>query len=167
MRKLSAMRPPRSPALLLATLLLAGCGTHEHSNHASAGGGEGGDPGHVHVAPHGGLLVVLAEEGLHLEILRQDDQTLRAWVLGGHAEKPVRIQQPTIELQLRWQGGEQTLTLDAIESKMTGETLGDTAEFAASTEGLPTGKPLAGILSKLTARGATFEKVTFELPATP
>ena len=150
---------------LVLLFLLAGCDSHEHAAHPPDA--EASEHDHVHRAPHGGVLVVLAEEGLHLEILRESEQTLRAWVLGAHAEQPVRIQQPTLELQLRWNGGEQTLTLDAIESKMTGETLGDTSEFAAVLEGLPTGETLAGVLTRLTARGATFEKVHFELPSTP
>ena len=94
---------------------------------------------HEHTAPHGGTLVVFGEEFAHLEfVLDAESGKLTAYALDGEAENPVRLSQPNIQCHIhRDDTGSQTvLELGAVADVLTGESLGDTSEFAGQSEAL-------------------------------
>ncbi|MEM7309806.1 MAG: hypothetical protein AAF682_24230 [Planctomycetota bacterium] len=146
---------------LLAALLCASCGgegghSHDHDSHAEAGG-------HVHHAPHGGLLVVLGDEMAHVELLHEPDaNSLTAWLLDGEAEKALRSAQSGLTVVLEGEDGELELVLEPQASTLTGETVGDTSEFRGVDEGLARPRELAGHIERVEVLGSTFENVTIE-----
>lgn len=120
---------------------------------------------HVHAAPRGGALVVLAEEGAHVEILLDPGTgRLSLLLLGAHAERPVRSTQPSIAVTLTIDGSDHEVELAAQASELTGETAGDTSEFAAQVPALVGAEQFAGIIHSVDARGATYLGVSFTYP---
>ena len=99
--------PRLNSIALVALVSLAACGgepVDSHAGHDHSGGDHSGqeyEAAHAHEAPRGGALVVLREEGAHVELLA-DSATghLSLLVLGAHAEQPVRIAQKSLELTL-------------------------------------------------------------------
>ena len=112
---------------LFATGLLAGCSDEAPHDHAAEAESHAA---HVHAAPHGGDLHVLIEEGAHLELVH-DAQTgeLTAYVLGAHADTPLRVTQPSLSLGFPEHMGDHGFLLEAVANPLTGETVGDTSEF--------------------------------------
>jgi hypothetical protein len=125
----------------------------------------GDEHGHVHSAPHGGTLVVLAEESANLELVHDRAAgRLTAYVLDGHAEHGVRVPQTTLSLTLRRAGAEAfEVTLVAVSNALTGETVGDTSEFTAADERLRGAGPFEGSVRSVVVRGAAFADVPFRL----
>ena len=148
--------------LLPLLLLVASCGEaavhvddalHEHHG------------GHTHSAPRGGVLVVLAEETAHVEVLLDADSGhLSLYVLGPHAETPVRVTQQTLSLTLQVAGGEHRVTLPAVASELTGETVGDSSEFSAVVEALRGVQVFTGTIDEVSARGTTYSDVAITYP---
>ncbi len=151
----SRMRSVVAAVVLLG--LLSACGERPASH------GHPRDHGHVHAPRHGGKLVELGEETYHLELLRDREAgRLTAWVLDGHVENYVRLSIAEIELVGHHGGVEQRLPLRAVANDLTGETLGDTAQFEGEAEWLREPGGFAGVVS-LEVRGRRFERVPFEL----
>lgn len=172
-------------ALLLPSLLLGlpACdrggdghdhGDHEHADHdhdhgdhdhGSEAGADHG-PGHVHVAPRGGRLVVLAEEFAHLEVLLDRDAgRLDVYALDAHAEKPVRLAATGLALQVFPSAGEPfELLLLPVASNLTGEKVGDSSQFQATHERLRGFAGGEALLPEIQSRGQTFQDVRFPLP---
>lgn len=151
---------PFSIQLCLLAGLLVGCG-EQHADHAHSDSAHSDQAeGHTHSAPHGGLLVVLAEEFAHLELLH-DPATgdLRAYALGGHAETPVRLTQVSIEIEV--EGIEGTLSLKAVPSALSGESVGDTSEFHLRDAKLKGVDFQAGVIQKVEMLGQQFESIAF------
>ncbi len=137
----------------------------------SLGCGGDADPGlaapalHEHSAPHGGALVELGEHALHLELLLDPDTgRLTVWILDGEAELGVRVAQPTIEIRIQAPSGSFTEKLSAVESALTGETVGDSSEFQVESERLKGLQKFSGALARLEARGQTFTDVELKYP---
>ena len=159
--------------LLLAAGLFAGCGSgHDDHDHGPGGhthedgeshgeeAGEAAGGGHVHSAPHGGLLVILAEETAHLELLHDADSgELRAYLLGAHADSPVRATQASIQVQL--DGIAEPLALEAVASALSGETVGDTSEFAITSPALKGVELKGGTIERVEMLGMTYEQIAF------
>ena len=81
----------RTLSLALVSLLLVACGRKEPAPAAHSGG-------HVHTAPHGGMLIELGDHAYNLELLRDPASgKITVWVLDGHAENFVRIKAAAIE----------------------------------------------------------------------
>ena len=73
---------------LCIMLLLWGCGGDSSPHHQHHD---------VHIAPHGGTLVELGDHEFNLEFVHEEDTgSLGIYVLGPHAEKYLRISQPSI-----------------------------------------------------------------------
>jgi len=156
-------------AALVCLSLGGGCGdehAHEHEgeDHDHAPGDAA--HGHVHEAPHGGTLVVLADESVNLElVLDPAAGKLTAFVLDGHAERGLRVAQPSISMALRRGAGDPfDVTLVAVANPLTGETAGDTSEFAATDERLRGPGPIDGVVRSVAVRGTAFADVSFRLP---
>jgi hypothetical protein len=144
------------PLIVLSLLFtLAGCSKHDHSH---SGGG------HVHKAPHGGQLIELGEHAYNLELVRDTATgTLTAYLLDGHAENFVRIAAPAIDLTAFSGGQKRTLSLKAIANSVTGETVGNTSQFAAQADWLTTGGELNGEIGAIEIRGTKFKPAAFQL----
>jgi len=146
----------------------AGASRGGHEAHAEEHAAESAE-GHVHAAPHGGVLSAVGDHAAQLELLVEPAaQRVRLFVLDGCAEAPIRVSHPTLEV--RWSaedGAAQVLTLQAVESALTGERVGDTSEFRGD---LPAGfadKAVTAVVPEITIRGVRFEDVALEMPASP
>jgi hypothetical protein len=139
-------------------LVMTSCSKHEHADHNHSGG-------HVHRAPHGGSLVELGAHQFNLELLHDRTLgTLTAFILDGHAENAIRIAAPAIELEVNRAGTRTTLRLGAVANPLSGETVGDTSEFAGQANWLTTTERISGEIREITVRGTTFRNVAFVLP---
>lgn len=117
--------------------------------------------GHVHAAPHGGTLIELGSHFAHVELVFDSSSgALTGYVLDGEAEKSIRIEQKTLELRI----SDFTLELAAVENTLTGETVGDTSEFAGRSDRLKGLAAFKGALTSVTVKGQTFRNVEFGYP---
>ena len=137
--------------LSVVSLLAAGCG--------KGGGSSGG--GHVHTAPHGGLLVEVGDHAYNLEfVLDREAGKLTAYVLDGHAENFIRTDLAGIALT----ANDRALTLAPVANAATGETVGSTAQFEAAADWLKAPGALAVKVPTLTLRGNAFSAIEATLP---
>ena len=149
------------PALLLAAAV-AGCGDDPPAPSAPGAPAHG----HEHRAPHGGALQVLGDEAAHVELLLDAKEgRLTAYVLDAEAERPVRIAQDALRLTLRSLAcGEASVELKPVASVLTGETAGDTSQFAGASDALRGATSFEGTLATITARGVKFDAVPIRCP---
>ena len=168
----------RTAILSLALLLVACGGEDDHhgddrdddhvGGHAGAGNHDDDDDpsgGHAHEAPHGGTLVELGDHFAHIEV-KLDSATgrLDLWVLDGEADRPIRLAAPAVAITLTTAGGRHEASLAAQASALTGETVGDTAHFAATVGALAGVERFEAVLGAIEVRGQRFEAVTFGYP---
>ena len=124
--------------ILLAVISQFSCekqGEHRHEQ----GETHETDTHHEHTAPHGGTLVVFGDEFAHIElVLDQTTGKLTGYVLDGEAENSVRLSQKTIELKIHREDIESdfSLQLSGVANVLTGETEGDTSQFAGQSDAL-------------------------------
>ncbi len=155
------LRPTRALALALVlplTLILP----------TACGGADDADHEHAHTAPRGGLLVELAEHEAHAELLFDAETgAVTMYLLGAHAENPLRSAQEAIDLQideLGDSGGPLTLPLLPVASDLTGESPGDTSRFEAAAPALAGAESFAGRIGLVQLRGASYADVAFSWP---
>ena len=125
------------------------------------------DTHHEHTAPHGGTLVVFGDEFAHIElVLDQTTGKLTGYVLDGEAEKSVRLSQKTIELKIHREDIESdfTLQLSGVANVLTGETEGDTSQFAAQSDELKGVSEFHAEIVSITVQGQMFTDIDFEFP---
>ncbi|MBL9202425.1 MAG: hypothetical protein JNL39_18085 [Opitutaceae bacterium] len=152
------MKLPRLLLVPLAIAALAGCGKHDsHAGHDHGG--------HVHKAPHGGLLVEIGDHAYNVELVRDDAAgKLTAYVLDGHAENFVRLAAPSITVTAYAAGGRQTATLAAVANTATGETVGNTSQFEGPAAWLKDAGEFNGEVGALEIKGSRFSPAAFKLP---
>ena len=128
---------------------------------------------HEHTAPHGGTLVVLGEEFAHLElVLDPGAGSLTGYILDGEAENAVRIGQEGIEIKVKdtlppegeTDRAGYVLILKAVSNVLTGETAGDTSEFAARSDKLKGVQKFDAVISVINIKGQTFRNTGFRFP---
>ncbi len=166
----------RIPAIFLVTLLAAcqsGPGPTPLPADSRVPGNQGGHDGH-HQAPHGGTLIVLGDEFAHLEfVLDPGTGGLTLYVLDGEAERPIRLGQKTVEVEiqdLRRQEGPdapaspERISLSAAASPLTGETIGDTARFEAASPRLIGVAAFEARVLSVTVRGREYRNVRVSFP---
>jgi hypothetical protein len=111
-------------------------------------------------APHGGTLVELGEHVANLELLLDASTgTVTAYVLDGHADQAVRLEQKEIVLQ----GKPLSVTLQAVGSPLTGETPGNTSQFQGQSEVLKGAKEFDGTVVRVVVKGREFSNVPLRL----
>ena len=145
------------PSLLAAFFLVTfgGCSKPESAS---------GTGGHVHRAPHGGMLVEVGDHAYNLELVRDASAgKLTAYVLDGHAENFVRITAPAIELVAITGGERRPLTLQAVANSATGETVGDTSQFEVQADWLKSTGEFPGTIPTLEIRGTKFQNIALYL----
>jgi hypothetical protein len=139
-------------------------GDHEHGDHEHGDHEHGHDEGsdHRHEPTRGGTLIELGDHVAHVELVL-DAQTgqLTLFSLDAHAEQPVRLAAPGLAVELETPGGPLALTLVPRASALTGETVGDTSEFALTDPRLVGLAELRGRIPVLETRGQRFEAVAF------
>jgi hypothetical protein len=168
---------PAFCCVTLATLVvLGGCAkpheesthAHEESVHEEEHGHEGG---HAHTAPHQGTLISLGDHFAHVELLIDPKEgSATVYVLDGEAEKPVRITQKEILIQISGIGpnvdpqtqGE--LLLHAVTNPLTGETEGDTSQFEGTSDLLKMGDHFKGVIQEIAVKGQEIKAVEFAHP---
>ncbi len=155
--------------LALCVAWSTACAEHGHGDQGELQGkraAAGGGHGHVHVAPHGGALVVLGDDFAHVEfVLEPATGTLTAYVLDGHADRSLRLATAGLELQLLASDeGPVRLSLAGRESALTGEVLGDTSEFVGRHAALVGAERFEGVLQSITVKGQPFNTVRFRYP---
>ncbi len=160
---------------LVALTFFAGCdgskSDHKHDHDHPHEHGHDGDHdhhregGHVHIAPHDGTLVVFGEEFAHLElVLDAEKGELRAYALDGEAQNGVKLKQETIDLEINHSGKKMSLQLEAVESALSGDKKGSSAEFLGRADALKGLTKFEVKIAKLTIKGQTFTDVTFPFP---
>jgi len=146
----------RWSAAVLATLVIWGCDSKEEEK-------KGGK--HEHKPPHQGTLVEFGEEFAHLElVLDPATGRLTGYVLDGEAEKPVRVEQKEIVLQVKGKPSEVAVPLQAIGNSLTGEKPGDTSEFTGQADALKGRKDFDAVVVDVTVKGKAFKNVEFNYP---
>jgi len=135
--------------------LLAGC------DDAPPGAGRPSG-GHGHAAPHGGALVELGDHVAQVEIV-VDGKKMTAYVLDGHAEKAVRIEQKELVVHAvpRGAGAPIQARLVAVGSALSGEKPGDTSQFEGAFDGP---KAWDGLIEAVRVKGLDFKSVKFRYP---
>ena len=159
------------PLLIWTTILLIvtaqlGCEKKEEHHHEQ-GEPQKTDAHHEHTAPHGGTLVVFGDEFAHIElVLDQTTGQLTGYVLDGEAEKSIRLSQNTIELKIHREDiqSEFTLQLSGVANVLTGETAGDTSQFAAQSDLLKGVSEFHAEIVSIDIRGQMFADIDFEFP---
>ncbi|GMV20385.1 MAG: hypothetical protein AMXMBFR57_03340 [Acidimicrobiia bacterium] len=135
---------------------------------APAAAAEPSGEGHHHTAPHGGALLELGEHFSFLELV-VDPATGRVtlYVLDGEAEKAVRVAHPNLTLTITEPAGiTAPLTLQARASTLTGETVGDSSEFAGVLDALKGANAVKARLATISVKGQTFENLELSWPGT-
>jgi hypothetical protein len=123
--------------------------------------------GHEHHAPHGGTLVELGSEFAHVElVLDSGAGTLTAYVLDGEAEEAVRVTQPSLKIAIENPAAAGADAVDHLDllaraDVLTGETVGDTSEFSATSQSLRGRTSVKGTIENITVKGEEFRAVPF------
>ncbi|MBE2216452.1 MAG: hypothetical protein IAE82_21455 [Opitutaceae bacterium] len=144
---------------LVLAIALSACARKEESH----GGEKAAASGHhEHVAPHGGTLVAVGDHQFNLELVHDaEDGRLTAYVLDAHAENFVRLPIQGFALIALVNGRRESLPLAAVGNPVTGETIGDTAEFAGFAEWLKGRVAFDAYIPAIDIRGTTFTDVRF------
>lgn len=159
-------------SVLLLSVLIAGCGSNDQlaqeidEIHEDAHSEET-DHGHVHVAPNGGMLVEIGDHFANIEIvLDSETGVLTLYSLGAHAEKPVRLVEETLSLDVTLGDSDEsfTLILDAMENPLSGETIGDTSEFRGQSDALIGVDHFHATLASIQTQGVVFQNIEFAFP---
>lgn len=90
---------------------------------------------HVHTAPHGGELIALGDHKFNVELVLGEDRTLTAYVLGGHAEKAVAIEQKTLSFDIEGADGE--IEIKMLAEPQEGDEEGKSSRFVAKADTVP------------------------------
>ncbi|HVY54859.1 MAG TPA: hypothetical protein VHC46_03795, partial [Thermodesulfobacteriota bacterium] len=121
----------------------------------------------------GGTLVELGREFAHAEfVLDPETGSLTVYILDGEAENSVRIGQESIEVVIEETvppagasgNSHYTLILSALPNVLTGETTGDTSEFAAQTDKLRGVRKFTAVIPTLNVKGQAFKNIEFSYP---
>lgn len=158
--------------LLVSYAALVSCGGASDHDHDHGDADDHSQEVHVHVAPHadeGGILVELGDHFANAEfILDPEKGQLTMYTWGGHAEKSVRSPSKSVVVSIDMHA-DQPLELELLaqESKLSGETVGDSSHFVASDEALVGAHHFHGLIRSVNVLGTDFTDVKFDydLPA--
>ncbi len=158
--------------LLVSYAALVSCGGASDHDHDHGDADDHSHEVHVHVAPHadeGGILVELGDHFANAEfILDPEKGQLTMYTWGGHAEKSVRSPSKSVVVSIDMHA-DQPLELELLaqESKLSGETVGDSSHFVASDEALVGAHHFHGLIRSVNVLGTDFTDVKFDydLPA--
>lgn len=148
--------------LALASItLLPACSKNSRDRDQAASTPAADPHDHNFPAPHGGTLVELGNHLYLLEFVHDPAAgKLTAYLLDAHAENFIRTPLAAIDLTVALNGAPEPFTLNAVENPATGETIGNSAEFAVEAESLKTPGPLNVTIPILMIRDRTFTNVS-------
>lgn len=109
---------------LIITMTLS-CSKMDKSEHALSGSH---NHSHVHTAPHGGVLVEIGNHEYNIELVRREDRW-SIYILGAHAERFVRISNPSIFATWESEKESKEILFRAVENAATDEIVGNTSQF--------------------------------------
>ena len=147
----------------LVVCALAGCAKKQEASHEDHAESETAGHGHhEHVAPHGGTLIAVGYHQFTIELVHDaEDGRLTAYVLDAHAENFVRLPIQGFALIALVNGRRESLPMAAVGNPVTGETIGDTAEFAGFADWLKGRVAFDAYIPAIDIRGTTFTDVRF------
>lgn len=131
---------------------------------------------HHHTAPNGGMLIPLGDHFANVELLFDPESgKVRIWLLDGCAENYIRSSMPSVDLVVRRKEVQPDVTpaqqdrvvrikLAAIANRLTGETVGNTSEFAAIIDSMRGVLQFHGFLERIEIRSEEFLKVPVQWP---
>ena len=140
---------------------------HDHGDEHDHGEEDDHDHAHSHEAPRGGTLVALGDHVAHFEVLLDNDAgELTFYAMDGHVENPVRMSVESFDITVQIDDDAEpfALTVAAQESSLTGETVGDTSEFAVTSEQLQGLEEFSVLIPSVEIRGVAFEGIAFDFP---
>jgi hypothetical protein len=140
------------------SMLLAGCGNHDHPQ-ANAQAHL-----HVDVPPHGGTPVALGDDYQIEWVLDASAGKLQAFVLDGEMENFVRIAPPSFDLKVKLPDRQENLHFQAVANAATGEKVGSTSLFEANADWLKTNKTFDAVLQELSVEGTVYTNIAFNFP---
>ncbi len=119
---------------------------------------------HLHHSPHGGTAVELGKEEYHLELVHETGSPqMTAYILDGELEKFIRL--PLAEFIIRVKGqNSEMLRFQASGNPATGEKVGDTSEYIASSSWLTNHAEFDGVLVEIKIGTKTYQEVAFSYP---
>jgi hypothetical protein len=162
MNRRSTLTPRFLTVALAALAFFSACAKKSGPDQAANGSAAAHD--HNFPAPHGGTLVELGNHLYLLELVHDRDAgKLTGYILDAHAENFIRSPLAAIDLVVNHDGATTPLSLIAVANSATGETVGNSAEFAAEADWLKTTAPLNITIPILMFRGATFTDITARL----
>ena len=168
LNKISSMKRPFLPTLAFASIaLLCACSkkTVEPENAPAPTHSLSADS-HAHAAPHGGTLLELGNHHLILEFVHDPAAgKLTAYLLDAHAENFIRTPLAAIDILVARNGPPFPLTLHAVENPATGETIGNSAEFAVEADALKGAAPLNLTIPIIIIRDRTFTNLSVTVNA--
>lgn len=131
--------------LALLTTVLIGCGDpageveEVQTADVDAANAEAAASEHHHTAPHGGHLIPLGEHEYNIELVfSAEPHELHAYVLGGHAEKPIGLELESFDFdQEDEEGNEVEITLTA--NPQEGDEDGLASRYTAKGDAIPAG----------------------------
>jgi hypothetical protein len=113
------------------------------------------------------MLVELGDHFAQLEIV-PDPSTgeVRIFFWDGHAESPVRLAQPSFLAKVAAPDGNGLIELSMVAqaSTLTGETVGDSAEFRAQDDRLKDVQEFHMVVWGVNVLGTAFEKISISYP---
>lgn len=149
-------RTSSAALLLFLVAALAACSPHTSEKPAAKKGG------HVHVAPHGGLLVEVGEHQFNLEFVHDEASgRLSVYTLDAHAENFTRTSMSSFEVVISAGGEVRTVTFLPVASPASGETVGDTSQYDATDPWLKDKHAFAAIVPKIDLKGTMFTDILF------
>ncbi|MCC6145561.1 MAG: hypothetical protein IT368_17280 [Candidatus Hydrogenedentes bacterium] len=145
--------------IAMAMVLASGCGNPAPKPSVED---EEGEEHHVHSPMFGGELMELGEHQANLEFTADTTAgTVTVYVLDAHAEHPVRLADKSLQAELMIGGEVIPITLNAMENVLTGETVGDTAQFTGKHDALVGAQQFSLRISAITVRGLPFKNITW------
>jgi hypothetical protein len=147
-------------SILLLALLASGCAKSKETAPAPTAHAAEAKP----QPPHGGTGVPLGDDYSMEFVLDPIRGTLEAYVLDDDMENFIRVQAKSFDLRLEAGGSTQVLTLTAGADSATGESVGNTSYFRATSPWLQAHPLFKATLIHVTIRGSDFDQVTFAFP---
>ena len=127
---------------------------HDHEDH------------HAHTAKYGGALVEVGDHVGQMEfLLDKATGKLTVYAMDGHAENPVRMAWTEFKFEVRvGEAAPVAVVATPVASALTGETVGDTAQFEAVVDVLKGVDAFEVFLPPFEYRGVQLEASSFKYP---
>ena len=91
----------------------------------------------------------------------EEEGTLNAYVMDGHASQPVRLPAKSLSLRIEAAGEEFTLELKPVADALTGETVGDTSRFEIRADLIKRIRSFSGAIVELEVFDRVFKDIAF------